>query len=101
MEKIPKEKIIEIFKKSRCIIDAPQKGQNGLTIRTIECLGAKRKLITTNKDNEYTMYDDIPFYNYNEFLYHGIRNQMYLEWLCGVEMIIMNHQHIKNGGVQY
>ena len=39
------------------------------------------EIITTNKDKEYTMYDDIPFYNYNEFLYHGIRNQMYLEKL--------------------
>jgi len=39
------------------------------------------EIITTNKDNEYTLYDDIPFYNYNEFLYHGIRNQIYLEKL--------------------
>lgn len=49
-EKIPFNKTMEVFKRSKCILDAPQKGQNGLTIRTIECLGAKRKLITTNKD---------------------------------------------------
>lgn len=49
-EKIPVEKMTEVFEKSKCILDAPQKGQNGLTIRTIECLGAKKKIITTNKD---------------------------------------------------
>lgn len=42
--------LMEIFRNSKCILDAPQAGQKGLTIRTIECLGAKRKLITTNKD---------------------------------------------------
>lgn len=39
-----------IFQHSRCILDAPQEGQAGLTMRTLECLGAKRKLITTNTD---------------------------------------------------
>ena len=49
-KKVSFDKAMEIFEESKCILDAPQKGQNGLTIRTIECLGAKRKLITTNKD---------------------------------------------------
>ena len=62
-EKLPSEKIMEIFQKSKCIFDAPQSGQNGLTIRTIECLGAKKKLITTNKD--IINYD---FYNENNIL---------------------------------
>lgn len=39
------------------------------------------EIITTNKDGEYTLDDEIPFYSYNEFLYHGIRNQNYLEKL--------------------
>lgn len=68
LEKISKDKLMEIFSKSKCIIDAPQKGQNGLTIRSIECLGAKRKLITTNKD--IVNYD---FYNEkNILIYDGI-----------------------------
>lgn len=50
MNKIEENKIMQIFSSSKCILDAPQAGQTGLTIRTIECLGAKRKLITTNKD---------------------------------------------------
>ena len=48
---------------SRCILDAPQAGQSGLTIRSIECLGAKRKIITTNSDIRF--YD---FYNENNIL---------------------------------
>ena len=35
---------------STCILDAPQGGQTGLTLRCFECMGAKRKLITTNVD---------------------------------------------------
>ena len=62
-EKLSTEQIMDIFKKSRCILDAPQAGQTGLTIRTIECLGAKRKLITTNTDIRY--YD---FYNESNIL---------------------------------
>ena len=49
-EKIPFDNVKKIIGESRAILDAPQKGQTGLTIRTIECLGARRKLITTNKD---------------------------------------------------
>lgn len=40
----------EIYKESRCILDSAQAGQIGLTIRVLEALGAKRKLITTNED---------------------------------------------------
>lgn len=39
-----------IFINSRCILDCPQDNQIGLTIRVIETLGAKKKLITTNSD---------------------------------------------------
>ena len=39
-----------LWSKSKCILDSPQGGQNGLTIRTLEALGAKRKLITSNTD---------------------------------------------------
>lgn len=62
-EKIAANEMMEIFKESKCVLDAPQAGQTGLTIRTIECLGAKRKLITTNKDIK--KYD---FYNENNIL---------------------------------
>lgn len=73
-KKMSFSKTIEIFKKSKCILDAHQKGQNGLTIRTIECLGAKRKLITTNKDIvNYDFYCPENIYVYDgKFNYNSI-----------------------------
>lgn len=50
MDKISAEENAKIFKQSRCVLDSPQGGQTGLTIRTIECLGAKKKLVTANVD---------------------------------------------------
>ena len=40
----------DIYIHSRCVLDSAQAGQIGLTIRVLEALGAKKKLITTNKD---------------------------------------------------
>mgnify|MGYP004466860567 FL=1 len=57
-EKLDSKQMMKIIEESKCILDAPQAGQTGLTIRTIECLGAKRKLITTNADvKRYDFYD--------------------------------------------
>ena len=65
-EKVASKELMEIFSDSKCILDAPQAGQVGLTIRTIECLGAKRKLVTTNSDIKN--YD---FYNENNILIYS------------------------------
>jgi len=47
----------ELVSRSNVVLDAPQANQSGLTIRTIECLGARRKLITTNAAvKEYDFY---------------------------------------------
>ncbi len=40
----------KLYKNSRCVLDSAQAGQIGLTIRVLEALGAKKKLITTNED---------------------------------------------------
>ena len=40
----------DIYEFSRCVLDSAQAGQLGLTIRVLEALGAKKKLITTNED---------------------------------------------------
>lgn len=63
MNKISAEDNAKIFADSRCVLDSPQGGQTGLTIRTIECLGAKKKIITSNADIKY--YD---FYNESNVL---------------------------------
>lgn len=65
-QKMSTDAVMQIFEQSRCILDAPQAGQTGLTIRTIECLGAKRKLITTNPDIvNYDFYKEENIYVYN------------------------------------
>ncbi len=50
--KIPFKKINEYYRQSRCIIDIAHPSQSGLTMRTIECIGENKKLITTNKNIE-------------------------------------------------
>jgi hypothetical protein len=60
---LKKEEIIETIKKSNCILDIQRVVQSGLTMRTLEVLGAEKKLITTNED--IINYD---FYNENNIL---------------------------------
>ena len=55
---LSKSDVIDIIKQSKTIIDIQHPFQTGLTMRTIEMFGAKKKLFTTNKDVEN--YD---FYN--------------------------------------
>ena len=45
---MPREKLLELYAESRIQIDMQHPKQTGLTMRTIETLGAKKKLITTN-----------------------------------------------------
>lgn len=45
-----REKLLDYYAKSRIQIDVQHPKQTGLTMRTIETLGAKKKLITTNSD---------------------------------------------------
>lgn len=45
---LSKKGVIKIISESRIVIDIQHPGQTGLTMRTIEALGACRKLVTTN-----------------------------------------------------
>lgn len=49
-ESLKGEEMNAIYSDSRCVLDSAQAGQLGLTIRVLEALGAKKKLITTNED---------------------------------------------------
>ncbi len=60
---ISKIEIIKLVEQSKCIIDIEKTEQTGLTMRTIETLGAKRKLITTNSRIE-----GYEFFNENNIL---------------------------------
>jgi hypothetical protein len=58
----------KIYQDTRCVLDSPQAGQLGLTIRVIEALGAKKKLITTNEDViNYDFYCPENIYVYRGF----------------------------------
>jgi hypothetical protein len=58
--------ITNVIVNSKCILDSPQDGQTGLTIRILEALGAKRKLITNNTDVvNYDFYKKENIYVYN------------------------------------
>lgn len=64
---LSKTKTMQIVKSSKCVLDSPQDNQDGATIRVIESLAAKVKLISTNKD--LVNYD---FYNpKNIYIYDG------------------------------
>lgn len=50
--------VVDRIAESRAVIDVNRPGQLGLTMRTIEAVGAQRKLITTNADVvNYDLYD--------------------------------------------
>lgn len=60
---LDEESVIDVISKSRAILDIAQPNQDGLTIRTLEALGLKKKLVTTNKN--IINYD---FYNTDNIL---------------------------------
>ena len=45
-----RKEVYDIYNHSLCILDAESKTQTGLTMRTIEILGMRKKLLTTNQD---------------------------------------------------
>lgn len=58
-----KSEIISLYNRSNIILDINHPNQTGLTMRTIECIGAKRKMITTNTDVEnYSFYNSKNIY---------------------------------------
>ena len=48
--RLPFIKVAKVMAASKCILDLPHAEQNGLTMRTIEAIGMRRKLVTTNLD---------------------------------------------------
>ena len=64
-KKVSADQVIDILSRSKCVLDSPQAGQTGLTMRTIETLGAKKKLITINSSiKDYDFYDPTNIYVY-------------------------------------
>ena len=47
---MPLSEVVDRIAESRAVIDVNRPGQLGLTMRTIEAIGAQRLLVTTNED---------------------------------------------------
>jgi len=62
-QSLNKEDVIDIIKQSKAVVDIQHPLQFGLTMRTIEMLGAKRKLLTTNQNiHDYDFFNDSNIY---------------------------------------
>lgn len=62
-EMLPLTDAYRMYGKSKCVMDIESSTQTGLTMRTIEMIGLRKKLVTTNKD--IVNYD---FYNENNIM---------------------------------
>lgn len=65
--KISNRKVYDLYNSARCVVDIAHPQQSGLTMRTIECVGCGKKLITTNENIVFE-----PFYSEDniQILYH-------------------------------
>lgn len=68
--KISYKRMVENISKSRCLLEIPREGQSGATIRLMEALFNKKKVITTNKAVKKE-----PFYNPQNIFIIGERDE--------------------------
>ena len=93
--KLSSKTISKIIDESNVIIDIQHPKQTGLTMRTIEILGLRKKLITTNKDiQNYDFYNknNIMIVDRNQFIisrdffnkqYINLNNEIYEKYSLG------------------
>ena len=85
------ENILNIAK-SKCLVDIVQEGQDGITLRPLEALAFKKKLITNNKKVR-----ELDFYNPNNVFILGVDSMEKMEafvhsdWADVDERIVKNH----------
>ncbi|HYH03948.1 MAG TPA: hypothetical protein VEC37_12655 [Bacillota bacterium] len=74
--------VLDVVKKSKIILDIQHHLQTGLTMRTIETLGAKRKLITTNENiKNYDFYHPNNIFLMDESNYESVKEFMKLDYV--------------------
>jgi len=66
---LSQQEIIDVIEQSKVVLDINHPLQHGLTMRSIEALGAKRKFITTNENIR-----NYEFYNENNILIINRKN---------------------------
>ncbi|QCT70593.1 hypothetical protein [Eubacterium maltosivorans] len=89
---LTENEIIRIMSQTKAVFDICNENQNGLTIRTIETIGARKKLITTNKNIvKYDFFDKNNIYVFDlesfeipsvflETEYHEINESIYKKY---------------------
>jgi hypothetical protein len=97
-QSLSKKDVVEIIKQSKAVVDIQHPLQSGLTMRTMEILGAKRKLLTTNQNiKDYDFFDEnniyildrnslnvnVDFFNlpYNGLSKHTYQKYSITQWL--------------------
>ena len=84
---LSKKEILKVVEKSRIVLDAQHPKQTGLTMRTLETLGARRKLITTNQDIK-----DYDFYNPQNILIVDRDNPLIPKEFLESDYVIPSHE---------
>lgn len=78
---LTKDDLLQLMSKSKCIIDIEHPSQTGLTMRTIESIGAKIKLITTNRSilnyDLYNKNNTIVIDRFNPIIPYNFLNETY------------------------
>ena len=78
MRVLGSDEIIDVYSRSKAVLDVPSSKQTGLSMRTIECLGCSMKMITTNKAiKEYDFYNTD-----NILLIDDYKNANIQDWLA-------------------
>ncbi|MCY1493387.1 hypothetical protein D9M68_272230 [compost metagenome] len=55
---LAEDRLLDTLRKCKVVVDVQHPGQTGLTMRTLEMVGARKKLVTTNpRVKEYDFYD--------------------------------------------
>ncbi len=65
--------VVEVYKRSKCVLDIEAEDQIGLSIRVFEALASRTKVITTNRHIK-----ELPFYNENNIYLLDV-NKPYLD----------------------
>lgn len=95
-DKIPYEKYLEITAASDCIIDLVQKGQVGTTMRTMEAIFNKKKLISNNhRLKEYDFYTPDNIFIVTKENLRDIPNFLRIPYVP-IENEILNKYMLKN-----
>jgi hypothetical protein len=69
-----RQELIRRFEKTKVVFDCSHKTQSGLTMRTIECFGASKRMITTNEQiMGYDFYNDKNIYILRDADFSGVK----------------------------